>query len=92
MSDPVAPDGDEPAPDDFLMQSALRTKKKTHRGRRGRGFGAKPPVADAERSVIDQGNAHDVAKEHAASAASAATPEASRMHLFNALSALKKAK
>lgn len=52
-------------------------KKKTHRGRRSKGIGAKQH--------------HEEAKTHMAAASAAATPEDARKHLFKALGSLSKA-
>lgn len=52
-------------------------KKKTHRGRRGKGKGSKEHHADA--------------KQHLANAQAASDPKDSTKHLFKALTSLKKA-
>jgi len=51
-------------------------RKRTHRGRRGRGKGSKEN--------------HETAKGHIMAAQESKDPKESRMHLFKALSALKK--
>jgi hypothetical protein len=53
-------------------------KKRTHRGRRSKGLGAK--------------DHHEEAKGHMANASSAATPDDARKHLFKALTSLSRAK
>lgn len=61
------------------QQASIGHKRKTHRGRRSRGKGAKPSDHHAE------------AKGHLQAAQQAATPQAAHAHLFRALSSLKKA-
>lgn len=69
---------------DDLMAANLGMKagKKTHRGRRGRGFGAKP--------TEDAADPHAKAQEHITNASASKDPKATTAHLFKALSALKK--
>lgn len=64
---------------DEMDLPAETRRKKTHRGRRGKGKGPKPTDHHAE------------AKTHLANAHQAATPKAATQHLFKALGSLKRA-
>lgn len=55
-------------------------KRKTHRGRRGRGFGAKPSSGVSDGEV----------KTHLANAHAAPSHADAKKHLFKALSSMKK--
>ena len=69
----------EESPLPFEQQAQMGHKKRTHRGRRSRGKGAKT-------------DHHADAKAHMAKAQAAPTPHAAHGHLFRALSSLNKAK